>query len=120
MFSAALSLDELTSGVGASLKGGHDDRGPVGHQRSRIAVSIGTRVLHCLHPDGSISLAHESKLAERPVQLLHTRSRKQSPFERLTSFRFLRHSAMKGAQIQELGKFAFQIHQVLPASPLGH
>lgn len=53
------------------LKVGSDGRIPVGHQRLRVGVSPGTRVLHCLHPNGSITiLAHEPKNGERPAVLL--------------------------------------------------
>lgn len=57
--------------VRTSLKVGPDGRVPVGHQRLRVGVSPGTRVVHCQHPSGTISiLAHEPKTGERPALLL--------------------------------------------------
>ena len=57
--------------VRTALKVGPDGRVPVGHDRLRVALSAGTRVLHCLHPNGTISiLAHPPKLGERPALLL--------------------------------------------------
>jgi hypothetical protein len=56
------------------LKVGPDGRVPVGHQRLRVNVCPGTRVIHCQHPNGSISiLAHEPKIGERPAPLLQIR-----------------------------------------------
>lgn len=50
---------------------GPDGRVPVGHQRLRVGVSPGTRVLHCQHPNGAISfLAQEPKAGQRPALLL--------------------------------------------------
>jgi hypothetical protein len=61
--------------VRTALNVGPDGRVPVGHQRLRVAVSAGTRVLHCLHPNGSISLlAHPPKAGERPALLLQIRA----------------------------------------------
>lgn len=61
--------------VRTSLKVGTDGRVPVGHERLRVAVSPGTRVVHCQHPDGSVSiLAHEPKAGERPAPLLQVRA----------------------------------------------
>ena len=57
------------------LKVGPDGRVPVGHQRLRVGASAGTRVIHCQHPNGSISiLAHEPKTGERPTPLLQIRT----------------------------------------------
>jgi hypothetical protein len=57
--------------VRTALKVGPDGRVPVGHERLRVGVSTGTRVVHCLHPNGTISiLAQEPKAAERPALLL--------------------------------------------------
>lgn len=57
------------------LKVGPDGRVPVGHQRLRVGVSPGTRIIHCQHPNGSISiLAHEPKNTERPALLLQIRN----------------------------------------------
>ncbi len=57
------------------LKVGPDGRVPVDQQRLRVAVSPGTRVIHCQHPDGSISiLAHEPNARERPAPLLQVRA----------------------------------------------
>lgn len=57
------------------LRVGPDRRVPVGSQRLRVEVSAGTRVVHCQHPDGSISvLAHEPKTGERPALLLQVRN----------------------------------------------
>ncbi|HEX5399013.1 MAG TPA: hypothetical protein VFY06_08200, partial [Verrucomicrobiae bacterium] len=56
------------------IKVGPDGRVPVGHQRLRVGVSVGTRVIHCQHPNDSISiLAHEPKTGERPALLLQVR-----------------------------------------------
>ncbi len=53
------------------LKVGPDGRVPVGHQRLRVGVSAGTCVIHCLHPNGSLSiLAHDPKTTVRPALLL--------------------------------------------------
>jgi hypothetical protein len=61
--------------VRTPLKVGPDGRVPVGQERLRVAVSPGLRVIHCQHPDGSISiLAHEPKAGERPAPLLQIRS----------------------------------------------
>jgi hypothetical protein len=54
-----------------ALKVGPDGRVPIDTQRLRVGVSPGTRVVHCLHPNGAISiLAHEPKTGDRPVLLL--------------------------------------------------
>jgi len=61
--------------VRTPLKVGPDGRVPIGQERLRVGVSPGTRVIHCLHPNGTISiLAHEPKAAERPALLLQVRS----------------------------------------------
>lgn len=53
------------------LKVGPDGRVPIATQRLRVDVSPGTRVLHCQHPNGAISiLAHEPKQGQRPALLL--------------------------------------------------
>ena len=57
------------------LKVGPDGRVPVGPQRLRVGVSAGPRVVHCQHPNGSISiLAHEPNTGERPALLLQIRN----------------------------------------------
>jgi hypothetical protein len=61
--------------VRTALKVGPDARVPVGHDRLRVAVSVGTRVLHFLHPNGTISiLAHPPKAGQRPALLLQVRA----------------------------------------------
>jgi transposase InsO family protein len=61
--------------VRTMLKVGTDGRVPVGQQRLRIALSAGTRVVHCQHPDGSVSiLAREPKSGERPALVLQIRN----------------------------------------------
>lgn len=56
------------------MKVGPDGRVPIGQQRLRVGVSPGTRIIHCLHPNGSISvLAHQPQLNERPALLLQVR-----------------------------------------------
>jgi transposase InsO family protein len=61
--------------VRTPLKVGPDGRVPVGPQRLRVALSAGSRVIHCQHPDGSISiLTHEPKTGERPALLLQIRT----------------------------------------------
>ncbi len=61
--------------VRTPIKVGTDGRVPVGHERLRVATSPGHRVIHCQHPDGSISiLAHEPKAGERPAPLLQMRA----------------------------------------------
>lgn len=61
--------------VRTPLKVGPDGRVPVGSQRLRVGVSAGTRVIHCLHPNGSISiLAHQPKAGQRPALLLQIRA----------------------------------------------
>lgn len=61
--------------VRTPIKVGPDGRVPVGQQRLRVSASVGTRVIHCLHPNGSISiLAHEPKTADRPALLLQIRN----------------------------------------------
>lgn len=57
------------------LKIGPDGRVPIGSQRLRVGLGPGNRIVHCLHPDGSITiLAHEPKPGRRPVILLHVPS----------------------------------------------
>ncbi|MFO1498058.1 MAG: hypothetical protein U1G07_06630 [Verrucomicrobiota bacterium] len=57
--------------VRTPIKVGTDGRVPVGHERLRVPTSPGHRVVHCQHPDGSVSiLAHEPKAGERPAPLL--------------------------------------------------
>ena len=47
----------------------------VGHERLRVGMSAGTHVIHCLQPNGTISiLAHEPKAGERPALLLQIRA----------------------------------------------
>lgn len=61
--------------VRTPIKIGPDGRVPVGHQRLRVSAGPGSRVIHCQHPDGSISiLAHEPKSQERPALLLQIRN----------------------------------------------
>lgn len=51
---------------------GSDGRVSVGTERLRISAAPGSRVVHCLHPTGSISiLARAPKPATTPVLLLH-------------------------------------------------
>ena len=57
--------------VRTPIKVDPDGRVPIGHQRLRVGVSAGSRVIHCQHPSGSISiLAHEPKNGDRPALLL--------------------------------------------------
>jgi transposase InsO family protein len=59
-----------------TLKVGPDGRVPVGHERLRAGVAMGTRVVHCLHPNGNITLlAHEPKPDQKPAILLHVQVR---------------------------------------------
>lgn len=61
--------------VRTPIKVGPDGRVPVGHQRLRVAVSQGTRVIHCQHPNGSVSiLAQQPKMGELPALLLQVRT----------------------------------------------
>ena len=49
-------------------------------RRTISARSAGTRVIHCLHPNGSIgSLAHEPKAGESPALLLQIRAQQLCP-----------------------------------------
>jgi transposase InsO family protein len=58
-----------------ALKVGPDGRVPVGHERLRVAVAVGSRVVHCLHPNGDITfLAHEPKVDQKPVLLPQVRA----------------------------------------------
>lgn len=51
---------------------GSDGRIPVGTERLRVASAPGTRLVHCLHPDSSISvIAHQPKHGQIPILLLH-------------------------------------------------
>jgi hypothetical protein len=53
------------------LKVGPDGRVPIGTQRLRVAVSPGTRVVHCQHPSGQLTiLAREPNPGEKPAVLL--------------------------------------------------
>jgi hypothetical protein len=53
------------------VKVGPDGRVPIGSQRLPAGLSPGSRVVHCLHPNGDISLlAAPPKLGERPSVLL--------------------------------------------------
>ena len=66
--------------VRTPLKVGPDGRVPVGSERLRAGVSAGTRVVHCLQPNGTISiLAHEPKAGERPALLLQVRASQICP-----------------------------------------
>ena len=57
------------------LKVGSDGRVPIGHERLRVGMSAGTRVIHRLQPNDTISiLAHEPKTGERPALLLLIRA----------------------------------------------
>jgi len=54
------------------IKVGPDRRVPIGSQRLPVPLAPGSRVLHCLHPSGDITLlAHEPKIGERPAVLLN-------------------------------------------------
>jgi hypothetical protein len=54
---------------------GADGRVPAGTERLRVAVPPTTKVIHCQHPNGSITiLAHEPNPSSRPVILLHIRT----------------------------------------------
>ncbi len=54
---------------------GADGRVPVGQDRLRVAAVPGSKLVHCLHPDGAVSvLAAEPSHAQRPVLLLSTTS----------------------------------------------
>lgn len=58
------------------LKVGSDGRLPIGTQRLRVGLSVGTRVVHCLHPNGDITiLAHEPKAGHQPAILLQVAAR---------------------------------------------
>ena len=57
------------------LQVGPDGRVPVGTERLRVARGAGTRVVHCLQPNGTISIqAHEPTAGERPALLLQIRA----------------------------------------------
>lgn len=57
------------------LQVGLDGRVPIGTQRLRVPVSPGTRVIHCYHTNGDISiLAHQPHPNEKPALLLNIRS----------------------------------------------
>ena len=61
--------------VRTALKVGSDGRVPIGSERLRVGVSVGTRVVHCLQPNGTITiLAHPPKAGERPALLLQIRA----------------------------------------------
>lgn len=54
-----------------SLKVGPDGRVPVGTQRLRVGVGPGTRVVHCQHPNGDLTiLARPPHPKEKPAILL--------------------------------------------------
>ena len=57
------------------IKVGPDRRVPIGSQRLPVPISPGAKVLHCLHPNGDISLlAHEPDPRKRPALLLSLRA----------------------------------------------
>lgn len=59
-----------------ALKVAPDGRVPVGYERLRAGVAAGTRVVHCLHPNGNITiLAHEPKSDQKPAVLLQVQAR---------------------------------------------
>jgi transposase InsO family protein len=61
--------------VRTAIKVGPDGRVPIGHERLRVSVAVGTRVIHCLQPNGNITiLAHEPKAGEHPALLLQIRA----------------------------------------------
>jgi len=58
-----------------NLKIGSDGRVPIGHQRLRVGLAPGTRVVHCLHPNGAITiLALEPNTVQKPAILLQVRA----------------------------------------------
>ena len=62
--------------VRTQLKVGSDGRVPAGLERLRVAPKPGTKVIHCQHPNGNITiLAQEPNAAQRPVILLQIRAR---------------------------------------------
>ena len=62
--------------VRTPLKVGTDGRVPVGLERLRVTPKPGSNVIHCQHPNGSITiLAHEPNTALRPAILLEIRAR---------------------------------------------
>jgi transposase InsO family protein len=61
--------------VRTPLKVGPDGRLPVGSERLRAGVAPGTRVVHCLHPNGNITiLAQEPKPNQKPAVLLQVKA----------------------------------------------
>jgi len=53
------------------IKVGSDGRVPIGTQRLPAGRPPGSPLIHCLHPNGNITLlANEPKLGQRPVVLL--------------------------------------------------
>lgn len=55
------------------IKVGSDGRVPVGTQRLLVPAPPGSRLVHCLHPDGNVSiLANEPKAGTRPNVILTT------------------------------------------------
>jgi hypothetical protein len=59
-----------------TLKVGPDGRVPVGCERLRAGVAAGTRVIHCLHPNGTVTIrAHEPKSTQKPAVLLQVQAR---------------------------------------------
>ena len=57
------------------LKIGPDGRVPVGHERLRPGLAPGTPVVHCLHPNGTVTiLAHEPRPEQKPAILLQVRA----------------------------------------------
>jgi transposase InsO family protein len=61
--------------IRTSLKVGPDGRVPVGYERLRAGVAAGTPVIHCLHPNGNITiLAHGPKANQKPAVLLQVQA----------------------------------------------
>lgn len=57
------------------LKVAPDGRVPIGHERLRIGLAPGSRVVHCLHPNGNITiLAHDPNPQQKPAVLLQVRN----------------------------------------------
>ena len=61
--------------VRTSIKVGPDGRVPAGTERLRIARPVDTKIIHCQHPNGSITfLAHEPNARDKPIILLAVRA----------------------------------------------
>ncbi|MFN0074925.1 MAG: hypothetical protein ACKVY0_00460 [Prosthecobacter sp.] len=66
------AVDEIVEQERTSIRMGDDGRVPIAGQRYKVSAASRTRLVHCLHTNGSTSiLANKPDKKQRPQLLFH-------------------------------------------------